>query len=653
MENLTETEWYHNNFSFINQEVKRIRFILEKYLNPDTNISIPDANYLKTSRLDILCSKLNISSFERDLLLFLVGMEIDPYFVNLCTQYNSQQNYATFSLALSALPNPRWSIFSLTNPLQYWQLIEFTPNITQTQTPIKIDLRILCFLLGETTFDEKLIGLIEPFPQRITNIPLSQSQIDLATQITLNWSNINGEYPLLQLCGFETTVKYRIAYEISQRLNYNIFLMNASVLPQDSKDISYLKRRLERESFLSNTILLLECDEFSVSQPRQKIYTNIFLENILTPIIISSEEKLECKHRSIINWDISNINYTEQKEIWEINLGSLSNELNGEISRITSQFNLSPALIQTACDQVKTYQLNQPEKEVNPHIIQQQLWDFCRTQARPKLADLALRIDSYADWDDLILPEKHKNVLKDMEAHLRHKAKIYEEWGFGGREKRGLGIAALFAGQSGTGKTMAAGVIAKKLNLDLYRIDLSSIVSKYIGETEKNLRKIFDAAETGGAILLFDEADALFGKRTEVKDSHDRHANVEVSYLLQRMESYQGLAILTTNLKSSLDQAFLRRIRFVINFPFPDEDSRSEIWKRSFPPQTPTQELDFWRLGSLNVAGGNIKNIALNAAVYAAEDNEPVMMKHILRATQAEYIKLERTLSNQEIRGWV
>ena len=259
MENLTETEWYHNNFNFINQEVKRIRFILEKYLNPDTNISIPDVNYLKTSRLELLCARLNLSYFERDLLLFLVGMEIDSYFINLCTQYNSQQNYATFSLALSALPNPSWSILSSTNPLQYWQLIEFTPNITQTQTqtPIKIDPRILCFLLGETTFDQKLTGLIEPFPQRIISIPLSQSQIDLATQITLNWSNINGEYPLLQLCGFETTVKYRIAYEVSQRLNYNIFLMNASLLPQDCKEISYLKRRWERESFLSHIILYL------------------------------------------------------------------------------------------------------------------------------------------------------------------------------------------------------------------------------------------------------------------------------------------------------------------------------------------------------------------------------------------------------------
>jgi SpoVK/Ycf46/Vps4 family AAA+-type ATPase len=200
---------------------------------------------------------------------------------------------------------------------------------------------------------------------------------------------------------------------------------------------------------------------------------------------------------------------------------------------------------------------------------------------------------------------------------------------------------------------MAAEVLAHELQLDLYRIDLSSVVSKYIGETEKNLRRIFDAAESGGAILLFDEADALFGKRSEVKDSHDRHANVEVSYLLQRMEAYQGLAILTTNLKDSLDQAFLRRIRFVVSVPFPDIKARAEIWRRIFPNQTPRQDLDMDKLAKLNVSGGNIRNIALNAAFLAADAKESVMMKHILQAARSEYLKLERVLTDAEVKGWV
>jgi len=200
---------------------------------------------------------------------------------------------------------------------------------------------------------------------------------------------------------------------------------------------------------------------------------------------------------------------------------------------------------------------------------------------------------------------------------------------------------------------MAADVLAKELRLDLYRIDLSAVVSKYIGETEKNLRRIFDTAETSGAILLFDEADALFGKRTQVKDSHDRHANVEVSYLLQRMEAYQGLAILTTNLLDALDQAFMRRINFSVKFPFPNAPERTEIWQRIFPKETPTNKLDMKKLGKLNMAGGNIRNIALNAAFIAADAGEPVMMKHLLQATKSESLKLGKILTDSEIRGWV
>ena len=214
---------------------------------------------------------------------------------------------------------------------------------------------------------------------------------------------------------------------------------------------------------------------------------------------------------------------------------------------------------------------------------------------------------------------------------------------------RGLGISAMFVGASGTGKTMAAEVLANKLRLALFKIDLSMVVSKYIGETEKNLRKVFDAAEDGGAILFFDEADALFGKRSEVRDSHDRYANIEIGYLLQRMESYQGLAILATNMKEALDQAFVRRIRFIVNFPFPDHKSRAEIWKRIFPESTPKEGLDYDRLSRLNITGGVISNIALNASFLAADEGEPVNMEYIKRAVISEYAKMERPLSRAEL----
>jgi SpoVK/Ycf46/Vps4 family AAA+-type ATPase len=179
------------------------------------------------------------------------------------------------------------------------------------------------------------------------------------------------------------------------------------------------------------------------------------------------------------------------------------------------------------------------------------------------------------------------------------------------------------------------------------------VVSKYIGETEKNLRRVFDAAEDSGAILLFDEADALFGKRSEVRDSHDRYANIEVSYLLQRMEVYRGLSILTTNMKSALDTAFLRRLRFVVQFPFPDAAQREAIWRNIFPTATPIDGIDYPKLSKLNVSGGNIRNIALNAAFLAAQENEPIRMAHLLHAAHAEAAKRERPLADAETRGWV
>jgi SpoVK/Ycf46/Vps4 family AAA+-type ATPase len=209
----------------------------------------------------------------------------------------------------------------------------------------------------------------------------------------------------------------------------------------------------------------------------------------------------------------------------------------------------------------------------------------------------------------------------------------------------------LFTGESGTGKSLAAEVLAGELGLDLYRIDLAATVSKYIGETEKNLRRLFDGAEAGGAVLLFDEADALFGKRGDVKDGHDRYANLEVAYLLQRMESYRGLAILTTNLRSNVDRAFSRRLRFVVQFPFPDAGQRAEIWRRTLPAAAPLDELNPERLARLTVSGGSIRAIALSAAFAAAEARTPITAANVLRAAQVEYAKAERPLTDSETEG--
>jgi SpoVK/Ycf46/Vps4 family AAA+-type ATPase len=282
--------------------------------------------------------------------------------------------------------------------------------------------------------------------------------------------------------------------------------------------------------------------------------------------------------------------------------------------------------------------------------VDQQLWQTCRDLTRVSLDSLAQRLEPKATWDDLVLPDEPMGLMRQIASQIRDRHKVYDEWGFARTMNRGFGISALFSGESGTGKTMAAEVIANDLQLNLYRIDLSAVVSKYIGETEKNLRRLFDAAERGGAILFFDEADALFGKRSEVKDSHDRYANIEINYLLQRMEAFSGLAILATNMKSALDTAFARRLRFVVNLPYPGIKERKLIWQRALPVETPTKDLDFERLARLSLSGGNIQSIALNAAFMAASNGQTVTMPILMSAARAELRKLDRGFSEGELR---
>jgi AAA+ superfamily predicted ATPase len=667
--------------------VDRVCQALEQYIARKQNQPIspvPDlesalqaaaVNLSAPSALDQLGITFNLSSFERDILLLCVGMELDPNFEFLIAnaQTNSKRAYPTFGLALSVLPNPHSLVLAPQTPLQHWQLIEIGEGQALTQCPLRIDKRILSYLLGNPCVDEKLAGIIEPMPvEAYSSTTLQPSHQRLVDELTTLWSAVDTSTPpIVQLCGDEVAAKHTIAATACLHLGCNLSVMDASGISSPN-ELNHLLQRWEREALLSNSALLLDCDEVNSMDAVRENAISQLIKGINSRLIISSRSRQHPGQRPLITLDVPKLTHSEQLEVWQKSLGTAAVELNGQVEALVSQFNLSTPAIQAACAGAMSHLILQNSQtlsldsaageesdkenlseEAQTPPLGKALWDICRVMARPRLDDLAQRINSTATWDDLVLPEQQRQILRDVTAHVRQRAKVYEGWGFAGKGGRGLGISALFAGSSGTGKTMAAEVMANELKLDLYRIDLSAVVSKYIGETEKNLRRIFDAAEAGGAILLFDEADALFGKRTEVKDSHDRHANVEVSYLLQRMEAYQGLAILTTNLKDSLDKAFLRRIRFVIKFPFPDAKQRAEIWQRIFPSQTPTEDLEVSLLGKLSVAGGNIRNIALNAAFVAADAGEPVMMKHILAAAKSEYVKLEQALTDTEVKGWV
>jgi AAA+ superfamily predicted ATPase len=308
-------------------------------------------------------------------------------------------------------------------------------------------------------------------------------------------------------------------------------------------------------------------------------------------------------------------------------------------SELANQFQLTPGQIHDAAawlSQRRAMASHEAE------LTRGELYAACRKQSHHKLAELAVKIEPHYHWDDLVLPLDKRERLRELCDQVVHRQRVYGDWGFGRKLGHGLGISALFAGPSGTGKTMAAEVIAHELQLDLYKIDLSGVVNKYIGETEKNLAKIFHEAEASNAILFFDEADALFGKRTKISDAHDRYANIETSYLLQRMEAYEGVVILATNLRENMDEAFTRRIKFIVDFPFPDVASRKLIWQTHFPREAPMNgDVDFDRLAQqLQITGGNIKNIVLNAAFCAAADGGVIEMAHILRGARGEYDKI-------------
>ena len=645
MERSISSDWHQNNLNFLKIEIKRVGDILERAIKGNKSVSILPNSWSESS-LDILSQKFNLSAFERDILLLCLSIELRPEISMLCEKLQGEsKNYPTLNLALSYLPYSNSQVISRNYPLLRWELIEVLPNYSFTRAPIRLEKRILSYILGVNEFDEKLIGIIQPIPEELEANYLPKSQLNLVDNMVSIWSNESNEKPILQICGSEIYSKYAIASQLCKNLNLNLFVLLANQLPTKPKELEEIKRRWEREAILTNGVLLLDLDEIEGVNKSIEPIISSFIETLGVPLIISSSERRSSRYRPIIYFDLPSLSYEEKQSIWLENLGDRSAQLNGQLDRVASQFNLSPHAIEATSYSVLV-------NEKNGHSLSDCLWNSCRTSARPKLDNLAQRIESDATWEDLIIPESEKDLLKDLAIQVKQKVKVYEQWGFGGK-KRGLGITALFHGSSGTGKTMAAEVIANTLNLDLYRIDLSSVVSKYIGETEKNLKKIFDAAESGGTVLLFDEADAIFGKRTEVKDSHDRHANVEVSYLLQRMEAYQGLAILTTNLKQNMDRAFLRRIRFIVKFEFPDTESRSKIWQGIFPAFAPTSGLKFDKLANLHANGGDIKNIALNAAFIAAEANEPIMMKHLLEAAKKENAKLDYRYSEKGLEGWV
>jgi len=587
--------------------------------------------------LDVLCGVFGLSSFERDLVLLCAGVELDHGIASLCTELQGDRS-PTFALALAALPHAAWGPLSSDAPLRCWHIIELGAGSTLATRRLRIDEYVLHFILGLNAMDERLFGLFEPVDEPLFTTP---SQRATAERISGLWLH-NPSEPIISLCGPSPASLRAVAAHTASCCGLRLYAVDARDLPDTSPEQLTAARVWQRHAALTASALIIE-----VSTDAANGKAAAFAERLRSALFVAALAPLPLRGRTTARVDIGKPLLGEQRALWQEALGLHAGHLAEHIDAVVTQFHFGTDDILAVAAKVRS------RHDIrDAHHDGALLWEACRTQARPQLDHLAQHIDPRATWDDLILDTRSKQLLREVAMHVRQKTLVYETWGFAGRSARGLGISALFAGPSGTGKTTAAEVLARELALDLYRIDLSALVSKYIGETEKNLRQVFDAAEDGGAILLFDEADALFGKRSEVKDSHDRYANMEVSYLLQRMEAYRGLAILTTNLRDSLDSAFMRRIRFVVEFPFPSPEQRVAIWQRMFPPSAPTRDLDMTKLARLNLAGGSIRNVALGGAFLAAEEGAPIQMKHLQEAARNELAKLERPVPERELKDW-
>jgi hypothetical protein len=601
---------------------------------------LPIAELPGVPALDVLGAMFGLSNFERAIVLLCAGVELDTRIGAICSEATGRQesSYPTFVYALSVLPQPHWSALGPDSPLRRWRMIDltFSPELPLSSRPLSLDERVLNFLIGVQQPSSQFQGMIAFVPVDDTIAP---SHDQIAAKIGSSWARSEGSPPVTMLTGSDDGSKRAIAAAACAGLGLGLVEMPADAIPATPFDRATIARLWERESALSNAALYLDCHDFDANT--QTLIR--FIDSLSSPVLVGSTDPLRGLKRPGVTLTVRRPTTAEQRDLWRANLGPSAVGLNGHVDRLAAQFDLSGTAIRASVNEA----MAAPEIDA---ALDRTLWDASRSQARARLDDLAERIESQVTWDDLVLPPDSLAPLYELTSQVRHRTRVYEQWGFGNASRRGLGVSALFAGPSGTGKTLAAEVLAHELRLDLYRIDLSGVVSKYIGETEKNLRRVFDAAEEGGAVLFFDEADALFGKRSEVKDSHDRYANIEVNYLLQRMESYRGVAILATNLKGSLDSAFLRRIRFVVTFPVPDAEQRAEIWRRVFPANAPVEGIDPERLALLNVTGGNIRNIAVNAAFLAAARDEPIGPLHIAQATRNEFVKLERPQPDDELR---
>lgn len=620
-------------------------------------------------RLHNLQQIFGLKPFEIDALLVCLGVEMDLRYERLYAYLHDDatKKRPSVDLVLSLLApsvEAKFAVrshFAANAPLLHHHLLELVEDPSQPHPPLlakylKVDGRIAQYLLSSDELDDR----IQPYvtlrdPQVHLNALLVDEDARCRIEKFIRRHASTGE-AIIYLRGPYGVGRRSTAEVVCREQGLRLLVVDLERLTSDG-DSSCAKafRFIQREAKLQQAAVYWKGFDTLLPEEKKALFMTFLgaLEDRPALTFLAGERLWEpadaLRDAPFACLALRKPTFAERSQIWSAALnGSHPVDADVDIAALATKFKFTGGQIQDAA--VTAENLARLRDAETVQITTHDLYEACRLHSNQKLATLARKITPKYKWDDIVLPADRFEQLRELCNHVKYRDRVYGEWGFDRKLSLGKGLSVLFAGPSGTGKTMAADIIAGELSLELYKIDLSTVISKYIGETEKNLSRIFTEAETSNAILFFDEADALFGKRSEVKDSHDRYANIEIGYLLQRMEEYEGVVILATNFRKNLDEAFVRRLHFTVEFPLPTGADRRRIWAGMWPadtPRDPALALDFmaWHF---ELTGGNIRNIVLAAAFLAADNSGIVDMTHLLRATKREYQKMGKVIAEGE-----
>lgn len=638
-----------------------------------------------------------LSPLERDIVLVALAPELDLKYERLYAylQDDVSKKRPTVDLALNLLTASgedkliARKHFAPESSLVRHHLIELIPDPHQIQPPllahvIKLDDQIVNILLGQATQDPRLSTICKKYdPTGNWSDPPIKEDLYLSLQALTQDARRSNATLWLYFMGEKGNGQQETVRAIANEMSMPVLVVDVeALLRQGQHEIEKTIARICREAWSKDAILYFEwMDGMQIGEHFAAFHRMMDVLKGFTGVAVLSGSHVWRKDGhgpdGVLTIPFAIPDYEQRRLLWQAQIGKRhvdpgSTDLTAEdIDMLADRFQLTADEIAgsfaTASQVCQWRQIQESGKESCPSVKGvphvEELFTAVREQCGHELTALAKKINPVHSWDNLILPSDSMDQLHEICAQVVHRRKVLDTWGFGKTLSLGKGLSVLFVGPSGTGKTTAAEIIANELRQDLYKIDLSRVVSKYIGETEKNLEQVFQAAKRSNAILFFDEADALWGKRSEVKDSHDRYANLEIAYLLQKMDEYEGVAILATNLRKNMDEAFIRRLQFIVEFFFPTESERRAIWELFLGPETDAisqedhfdkvGEIDYgWLARNIRLPGGNIKNIVLAAAYLAAAEEEgeqQIGMKHLLHVIRREYQKMGKELPESEL----